>query len=198
MLEDIELPHQIVLLSDLTVMVGEVTVTDIQVIEGTLRGDIEVHQEQELLPDTEAGEVGLEACLYHAAPAIVVAAIAAAVAVAIALFAAVPRLKCQDLVPVQEMTGGSHLLGAGAPLCHNPHWIPSRPSALAKRDQSQLRDHLQEARMGGRVWSPTMMVLQILTIEAADQSKLCRVRPLSRKVIVVGLEDLKSRLEISA
>lgn len=183
MLEDTELPHQIVLLSDLTVMVAEVTVTDIQVIEGTRPGDIEVQQEQELLPDTEAGEVGLGVCLYHAVPAIVVVAIAAA------LFAAVPQLKCLDLVLLQELTGGGHLLGAGAPQHHNLRWIHSHLSTLAKQEsqvRGQGRGHLQEAEMGRKVWSHTMMVLQIQNVEA-DQSKSFRGH--YQEKVTLGLEE---------
>lgn len=111
--------------------------------------------------DTEAGEVGLEVCLYHAAPAIVVVAIAAAEA----LFTADPLLRCLDLMPLQEMTGAARN--------QNRHWNPSHPSALPKqsRCQGQGRDHLREAQTGRRVWSHMMTVLQIRNVES--RLKLC-------------------------
>jgi len=128
-------------------MVVEVIVRDFQVTEGIPLGVFEAHhQEEELLQDTEAEEVGPG--LHHGVHPTEVGVTAAAV----------HQLSHIDLVPLHGLRGGDHLLGAGAHQNQGHPWTPNLLGGQAKTGQS----HHLEARMGRRAWSLMEMVLLIL------------------------------------
>lgn len=109
-------------------MVGELIVTDIQATEDPL-GATGVRQEEELLQDTEEGEVGAAVAVY------LIVQYVTAVATAVALFAA-DHLWI-DTVDRHVWRGGVHLLGVGADQNHS-HLLPHNlQSGLAKRSQGR-------------------------------------------------------------